>query len=213
MLTPALGASGISEHYDVIHSCTGGALPFRTFHVDVIRKARNFYDVLGLTPKASQAQVKGAYFKLSKKYHPDVNKSDDAQKRFAEISEAYETLGNRARRRVYDGGPRVGGAGIQSARRTHRADAEYTDFTRRTGEFKERPQAPMTGKTAKFDFDAFYKAHYGDVLHKTRNMKASHERHRERIEQIQRRRDRSDFPTTLVIAMAALAIVIFLRVV
>lgn len=46
--------------------------------------------------------IKKAYFKKAKEYHPDVNKSDGAKEKFAEINEAYETLGDETKKRVYD---------------------------------------------------------------------------------------------------------------
>jgi molecular chaperone DnaJ len=46
--------------------------------------------------------VKKAFFKLAKKYHPDVNKAANAQAKYVEINEAYETLGNEGKRRIYD---------------------------------------------------------------------------------------------------------------
>lgn len=60
------------------------------------------YDVLGLTRKATQPEIKSAYFKLSKLYHPDVNKDHRAIAKFQEVSEAYEILGKVTSRRKYD---------------------------------------------------------------------------------------------------------------
>lgn len=51
-----------------------------------------YYQTLGLNRNASLAQIKSAYYELSKKYHPDVNASDEAHQRFIEINEAYEIL-------------------------------------------------------------------------------------------------------------------------
>lgn len=66
---------------------------------------KNHYDSLGLTSKATQADVKSAYYKLSMRYHPDKNKgSEEASKQFRDISEAYEVLGNVKLRRMYDKG-------------------------------------------------------------------------------------------------------------
>lgn len=50
------------------------------------------YQVLGLNSKASQDEIKKAYRKLSKKYHPDINKKPEAENKFKEISEAYQVL-------------------------------------------------------------------------------------------------------------------------
>lgn len=54
----------------------------------------NPYEVLGLSPNASEKEVKSAYRKLAKQYHPDVNKEPDAEAKFKEISQAYEDIIN-----------------------------------------------------------------------------------------------------------------------
>ncbi|GJD34187.1 DnaJ C-terminal domain-containing protein [Methylobacterium aerolatum] len=66
---------------------------------------RNPYDVLGVTKAASEADIKKAYRKLAKEYHPDRNKNDPkAKDRFAEINAAYEILGEADKRKQYDRG-------------------------------------------------------------------------------------------------------------
>lgn len=61
-----------------------------------------FYDRLGVSRDASQAEIKKAYRKLSKKYHPDINKEPGAEEKYKEIQEAYETLGDEQKRAAYD---------------------------------------------------------------------------------------------------------------
>ena len=51
---------------------------------------------------SSQDEIKKAYFNLAKKYHTDVNKSPEAKERFGHINNAYETLGDEQKRRIYD---------------------------------------------------------------------------------------------------------------
>ncbi|KAJ8028781.1 DnaJ-like subfamily A member 3, mitochondrial [Holothuria leucospilota] len=64
---------------------------------------KDFYKILGVPKTASQKEIKKAYYELAKKYHPDKNKGDEtAAKKFAEVAEAYETLGDDARRQEYD---------------------------------------------------------------------------------------------------------------
>ena len=152
-----------SGTYERIHSIFG----IRTFRTTTV-PSKNYYDILGVTPGASEAQIKSAYYSLSKQFHPDVNKSEDAKKKFAEISEAYETLGNRGRRRIYDGRPPRSRVGLQSTARGGRVHAENDNFRKTSGQFKRRPDTPMTGKTANFNFDEFYRQHYGETLRKTR---------------------------------------------
>lgn len=63
---------------------------------------RDYYEVLGLSKGASDDEIKRAYRKLAKKYHPDVNKEPGAEEKFKEISEAYEVLSDANKRATYD---------------------------------------------------------------------------------------------------------------
>lgn len=63
---------------------------------------RDFYDALGLSRGATGEEIQRAYRKLARQYHPDVNKSPDAENRFKEISEAYDVLSDPETRRKYD---------------------------------------------------------------------------------------------------------------
>jgi len=71
---------------------------------------RDYYDVLGVGRSASQDEVKKAYRRLARQYHPDVNKSPDADAKFKEINEAYQVLSDQEKRATYD---RFGHAGVQ----------------------------------------------------------------------------------------------------
>lgn len=63
---------------------------------------RDYYEVLAVPRSASEDDIKRAYRKLAREYHPDVNKGEDAAKKFAEISEAYEVLSDAEKRAKYD---------------------------------------------------------------------------------------------------------------
>lgn len=63
---------------------------------------RDYYKVLGVARDASQEEIKRAYRKLARKYHPDVSKERDAESRFKEVGEAYEALGDPEKRAAYD---------------------------------------------------------------------------------------------------------------
>ena len=65
---------------------------------------RDPYEVLGLAKTASAGEIKSAYRKLAKKYHPDQSKEPRAKDRFAEIGSAYEILGDAKKRGAYDRG-------------------------------------------------------------------------------------------------------------
>lgn len=63
---------------------------------------KNYYEILEISIDASTAEIKTAYRKLARKYHPDINKSPEAIERFKEISTAYETLSNPIEREKYN---------------------------------------------------------------------------------------------------------------
>lgn len=74
--------------------------------------ARDFYETLGVSRNADQDEIKRAYRRLARKYHPDVNKDDGAEETFKEVSRAYEVLSEPEMRARYD---RFGEAGVGSA--------------------------------------------------------------------------------------------------
>lgn len=63
---------------------------------------RDYYEVLGVAKGASSDDVKKAFRKLAREYHPDVNKAQDAEAKFKEINEAYEVLSDDQKRAAYD---------------------------------------------------------------------------------------------------------------
>ena len=63
---------------------------------------KDYYEILGVKRDASESEIKSAYRKLARKYHPDVNKTKEAEGKFKDINEAYEVLGDKAKRQRYD---------------------------------------------------------------------------------------------------------------
>lgn len=63
---------------------------------------KDYYEILGVKRDATAAEIKSAYRKLARKYHPDVNKTKEAEDKFKDINEAYEVLGDDAKRQRYD---------------------------------------------------------------------------------------------------------------
>ena len=65
---------------------------------------RDYYEVLGVDKSASDKEIKSAFRKLAKQYHPDVNKAPDAADKFKEAQEAYAVLSDEGKRKQYEAG-------------------------------------------------------------------------------------------------------------
>lgn len=65
-------------------------------------KYKDYYEILGVKRDADAAAIKSAYRKLARKYHPDVNKTKEAEEKFKDINEAYEVLSDKNKRQRYD---------------------------------------------------------------------------------------------------------------
>jgi curved DNA-binding protein len=102
---------------------------------------KDYAKVVGVPPAATEAQIKQAYRKLARKFHPDVSKEPDAEARFKEVGEAYEVLRSPEKRAAYDqlgSGPRPGqdfrpppdfGAGFEFSGAGPGEEAgDYSDF-------------------------------------------------------------------------------------
>ncbi|KAK3513134.1 hypothetical protein QTP70_003778 [Hemibagrus guttatus] len=141
-----------------------------------------YYDILRVSPNATQAQIKTAYYRQSFRYHPDRNAgSDEAVHRFSLISEAYMVLGSVSLRRKYDLGV-LSLADVQNAGKPSRKDTAHPPS------LKEQPQQRYSrtvrgaGGKPMFDFDTFYRAHYGEQLEREQSLRRWRER-RKRAQQ------------------------------
>lgn len=138
------------------------------------RSRTAYYDILKVSPNATQANIKTAYYKQSFIYHPDKNPGNKAAvQRFSEISEAYTVLGNISLRRKYDRGI-LSQSDIQSAGRP--SSKETSSRSRGSPQQQQQrhqraQQFSQSGEKIKFDFDAFYKAHYGEQLRREKAMR------------------------------------------
>jgi curved DNA-binding protein len=100
---------------------------------------KDYYQIMGVPRDATEAQIKQAYRRLARKYHPDVSKEKDAEARFKEVGEAYEVLRSPEKRAAYDQlgqGPRPGedfrpppdwGAGFEFSG-AGSSGSDYSDF-------------------------------------------------------------------------------------
>ena len=112
-------------------------------------KYKDYYEILGVKRDASQQEIKSAYRKLARKYHPDVNKTSGAQEKFKDINEAYEVLGDENKRKRYD---TLGSGWSQGA-----------DFTPPPG-FEGFNFSNFSQSGSQGGFSDFFSAIFGDIL-------------------------------------------------
>ena len=136
------------------------------------KKHKDLYAIMGVSPHATQVQIKEAYYRLSMKYHPDQNReSEDAHTKFTELTEAYSVLGQYDLRRKYDKGMLH-----QYPRQPSHTHSEHTGHH----STPHASRSTMHGKRSKFDFDEFYRAHYGEALRREQEARRSRAAARER---------------------------------
>jgi curved DNA-binding protein len=115
---------------------------------------KDFYEVLGVARSATADEIRRAYRKLARQFHPDVNKAKDAQAKFTQVQEAYDTLSDEQKRKRYD---RYGTAEPESAAAASAGQPRYS-WTNVAG---GRPgagfdQSELDSETLGSMFDAFF---------------------------------------------------------
>ncbi len=115
-------------------------------------KYKDYYEILGVSRNETQANIKSAYRKLARKYHPDVNKEKGAAEKFKDINEAYEVLGDAEKRKRYD---MLGSNWQQGADFTPPPGFEGFNFSN----FSQGGSSYSSG-----GFSDFFSAIFGDIL-------------------------------------------------
>lgn len=115
---------------------------------------KDYYQIMGVAREATEDQIKQAYRKLARKFHPDVSKEKDAEARFKEVGEAYEVLKNPDKRAAYDRlgqGPQPGEdfrppPGWDAGQEFSGAGADYSDFFESLFGAQRRRHARSSGR-------------------------------------------------------------------
>ncbi|CAJ0597887.1 unnamed protein product [Cylicocyclus nassatus] len=127
----------------------------RSFHSSRPSSKEDYYKTLGIKKDATAKEIKKAYFQLAKKYHPDVNKTKEAQEKFQEISEAYEVLSDDNKRQEYDtfgAGGSPGGMGGRGGEWQYKGNVDVNEIFRRAFGF---------GSGGGFNWDTFADSQFG----------------------------------------------------
>ncbi|KAI0824488.1 DnaJ domain-containing protein [Trametes gibbosa] len=118
------------------------------------RPTSGHYQTLDLPKDAPRNQIKAHFYKLSKKYHPDVNSEPGAKEKFQAVSEAYAVLGDERKRRAYDRTLAPATAAGHASHDAHHAYTHWSYETRRRGATHawEYARRPNTGGAARHSY-------------------------------------------------------------
>ncbi|KAK6108007.1 DnaJ domain family protein [Brugia pahangi] len=138
----------------VIRPSVRRPLYYSSFHLLCTHQnisGKNYYDILGVKRDASIAEIKSAFYKLSKKYHPDaLRKTKDVSidtTIYLEIKDAYEVLKDKKKRQNYD-------SGLTKTFSTHRTYGKYSDGSGQN--FKKYDSSNFYARTPQYDNDKWY---------------------------------------------------------
>ncbi|MCD6382913.1 MAG: DnaJ domain-containing protein [Thermoplasmata archaeon] len=122
---------------------------------------KTYYEVLGVSEKATIDEIKRAYRELAMKYHPDKNPEDKtANERFREIKQAYDVLSNPSRRQKYDNYLRMKREGRLPNQQTYQSVASATNGGQGTGGVYPRGYTPKRGKDVDYELTISFRESY-----------------------------------------------------
>jgi molecular chaperone DnaJ len=144
---------------------------------------KDYYSTLGISKNASKEEIKTAYKKLAKKYHPDINQEKGAEEKFKEINQAYATLSDDKKRAHYDqfgeDSEKMGGAGFSDFASGFPGGFSQGDFSDMFGDIFEdffsgsfggskrsRRSGARRGRDLQFEIDLTLEEAYGGVVKK-----------------------------------------------
>ncbi|XP_061700241.1 dnaJ homolog subfamily C member 30, mitochondrial-like [Syngnathoides biaculeatus] len=170
------------------------------------RSKTGYYDILGVSPTATQAQIKTAYYKQCFLYHPDRNAGNgEASVRFTDISEAYSVLGHKGLRRKYDRG--------LLSQLDLRTTVGAAPSSQSSSSSSSSSTAPVDPRRGMFDFDKFLRSHYGEQLQRDKDIRQRKEEMlRKRKESLgERNKERAMEVGVVMMLLAAVVLVATLR--
>ena len=132
----------------------------------------DYYEILGVSKDATKDEIKSAFRKMARKYHPDVNKAPDAEEKFKELGKAYEVLMDDNKRATYD---RFGEEGLQNSGYTSQGpfadgfgdlndifESFFGGFGFGSSSRRVDPNAPVRGENLRLDIEIeFEEAMFG----------------------------------------------------
>jgi curved DNA-binding protein CbpA len=143
----------LNHFYNNIRQCNKYLLftPSYLLHTTCRSNQKDYYKVLNIEKNSTKQNIKQAYYKLSKVYHPDINNESEAETKFKEIQEAYDILGDESRKNEYD----------QSINQSHyyenknnsrNQQQQQNPFNNRHSNIRNR----TTSSTSSYDFKDYY---------------------------------------------------------